>query len=1094
MGEADRAPTTSGALTLLFTDIEHSSASWDRDPAAMRVALHLHDQLLREVVERRGGQVFFSGGDGFGIAFGSAADAVGAAIEGQQALAGAVWPASTPLAVRMGLHTGLVEQRDGNVFGSTVNRAARVADAGHGGQVLLSGVTAALVDPGVELVDQGTFELRGLREPERLWWLPVPGGNPGPFPPPRTARSGHASQPPLPTRLRFDGDVGFVGRARQVEQLVLAVQEAAAGASPVILVAGEAGVGKSRLVAEVGSRLHAGGTTVLYGRCDPEAGTPYQPFAQALSALAEGLDAPTARAVLAPHRGELARLVPRFHQLVPGAGDPLDGDPGGDRYRMFHAVSDALGALAETSTGVMLVLDDVHWADVSTLALLEHLVVSTAPPGLAVVVAYRSTDVARDAPAEQVLGALRRRSGASVVELDGLTVGEVGAYLAAVDEELGGLEDLAADLHIRTDGNPFFLRELVRHVQGAGAAEAGDPAAVLTRAGTPQGVRELVHDRLRALPPETVAILEAAAILGAEFDVRLAARTADIDVPEALARLEPATAVGLVGEAGGGTFAFVHALVRASIYDDLPASRRISGHVAAARALEASGGAERHWPELAHHWSEAAVAGHAAEAVESSLRAAERSIAAAAHDAAVDHLRRATAHLADDPAGDPVHRIEVQLRLAEALTLAGRLDEAEPVFLASADEARRAGRADLFGRAALGLGGDLPSTPPENRRAIALVEQALEQHPDPGPTRALLLCRLAERRHRTDAGSVRRALVDEAVAEARAIGDDGLLARVMLSRVRALHGPGAMAEMLEISTEVDRIATLLPDDALAVRSAQVRMNACFVLGDLAGAVQAARVTSVLAARLRQPEYQRLPLMWEAFRAMYEGRFDAGTAICDELRALLEAGRHSQTMELVGALLTPRFVFQGRSEAAYQISKDFDFSYRDALLASFSAEAGNLDRARHHLERLGPIARIGSDDNWSWWQGTTSAANAAVICDDRERMAELRDAIAPWASQHATAGLVTYLGSGHHHLGVLQVGLGDLDAGVDELRRAIVAHESIGARPFVALSQIELARALDRRGGPGDETAGAEARTAALATAEQLGLATVVARA
>jgi hypothetical protein len=303
-----------------------------------------------------------------------------------------------------------------------------------------------------------------------------------------------------------------------------------------------------------------------------------------------------------------------------------------------------------------------------------------------------------------------------------------------------------------------------------------------------------------------------------------------------------------------------------------------------------------------------------------------------------------------------------------------------------------------------------------------------------------------------------------------------------------------MTEMLEISTEVDRIATLIADDALAVRSAQVRMNACFVLGDLGGAVQAARITSVLAARLRQPEYERLPLMWEAFRAMYEGRFDGGSAICDQLRGVLAAGRHSQTTELVGALLMPQFVFKGHAESAYQVSKDLDFSYRDALLASFSAEAGALDRARHHLQRLGSVDRIESDANWSWWQGMTATANAAAICDDRTLLAQVRDAIVPWADQHATAGLVTYLGSGHHHLGVVETALGNLDAGVTELRRAVVAHESIGARPFVALSQVELARALDRRAGPGDADEAAGVRAAALIAAEHLGLATVIARA
>lgn len=1096
MDELVPSPKAAEALSLLFTDIERSSTLWDRDPPAMRIALQLHDQVVREVAARHGGQVFFNGGDGFGIAFESPRAAVAAARDAQLALAASAWPQTTPLAVRMGVHTGQVEQRDGNVFGSTVNRAARVTEAGHGGQVLLSGVTAALVHPEFELVDQGSFELRGLQEPERLWWLPVPRAHAGPFPTPRTVRTGQSAQPPLPTRMRFDNDVSFVGRGHHVEHVVLAAHEARTGGSPVILIDGEPGVGKSRLVAEVGARLHADGATVLYGRCDPHGASPFQPFAEALSALAQSLDRPATRAVFAPGGGELANLIPRLGQLLPGITEPFGSDSGDHRHRMFNAIGDTLAALTGLTTEVVLVIDDVHWGDVSTLALLEHLATAVAPPHVAVIVTYRSTDVARDTPAEQALSALRRRNGATVIDLDGLTLDEVRSYLIEVDGDLVDLDDIVADLHARTEGNPFFLRELIRHLQDNPPDQLRGPGrgAVLHRVGAPQGVRELVRERLRSLPPDAVDVLSAASILGQEFDVRAAARCVAVDAPTALVRLEPAVSSGLVNELGRGRFAFVHLLVRTSIYDDLPAARRIAGHLAAASALEALGGEERHWSELAYHWGQVAVAGYVAEAVSSALCAAERSIAVAAHDAAVEYLRLAISHLGDAPEPHPVDRIEVQLRLAEALNLAGHLDEAEPVFLESADLARQAGQTDAFGRAALGLGGDLPSTPPVNLRAITLVERALELHDRPSPTRALLLCRLAERRHRAESAAGRQALVDEALDVARTTGDDALLARVMLSRVRALHGPGAIEEMIETSTEVDRIAGLVCDDALAVRAAQVRMNACFVLGDLSGAVQAAGIASMLAARLRQPEFQRIPLMWEAFRAMYEGRFDAGRAICAELRALLTVGCHSQTAELVGALLSPQFVFQGKSEAAYQISKDFDFSYRDALLASYSAESGALDRARHHLDRLGSVAHIDSDANWSWWQGMTAAANAAAICGDLPLLTEVRGAIAPWSHQHATAGLVTYLGSGHHHLGVVEAALGNLDAGVDELRQAVAAHESIGARPYVALSQVELARALERRGRPGDTASAATLRSSALAAADQLGLATVAARA
>jgi len=920
----------------------------------------------------------------------------------------------------------------------------------------------------------------------------------GDFPPLRSSRSGELRQPPLPTRMRFDGDIDVIGRGRALEQILLAWDAARERSSPVVLVSGEPGVGKTRLVAEAATRLHAGGAPVLYGRCDPFGGSPHQPFAQALSTLADGLDRQTVRTVLAPHSGDLVRLVPRLEQLVPGLAAPIDGEASGNRYRLFNAVSASLAALADLTSGVVLVIDDFQWADPSTIALLEHLAVAAAPPGVMVIVIYRHTDVARHAPSELALGELRRRGGATVVHLAGLTLEEVEAYVsAAAGHELGDLAEVVTELYARTEGNPFFIRELIRHLVDTQAASFDGrrwTVGSISEAGIPQGVRDLVRQRLATLPEPTNDLLVAAALFGEEFDIRLVAHACGVDVAATLAALEPAIEAGLVAEASPGCYSFVHLLMRMTIYDDLPATRRVRGHVAAARAIEALGTGERHWPDLAHHWGEAAVAGHVEEAVASALQAGERAIAATAHDAAVEYLRAAHTYFGDRARIGDVEGMEVQLRLAEALNMTGRLDDAEAEFAQAADQARRAGRADLFARAALGLGGDLPLTPPVNERAIALIEQALARHPEPSSTRALLLGRLAERRHRIDPACARNELVEEALALARGMDDDRLLATVMLSRLRTMQGPAAMAETFAITTEVDRLAARLPDDSLAVRSAQLRMVACFVLGDLSGAAQAARVTSVLAQRLRQPECERLPLMWDAFRAMYEGRFDAGSAIVDELNAMLSGGRHSQTAPMVGALLMPRLLFEGQTEMAYDVVRDMDISYREALLAWFAAESGALDRAWHHLERLGPVAQIESDQSWSWWQGMVATATAASLCGHTAILADVRDALAPWADQHATAGLVTYLGSGHHHLGVVEGHLGHLDAAVRELDLAVIAHESLGARPWVALTQVELARVLDQRAQPGDAARAASVRAAALDTASVLGLQNVLARA
>ncbi len=1043
-------------VALLFTDIESSSAWWERDPAAMRAALELHDRIIRDVVAATDGSVFTARGDGFGISYESVDAAVDGACAAQRELATAPWPDPVRLGVRMGIHAGPVQRRDDNLFGAAVNRAARVMDAGHGGQVLLSGTAAEALEREIDLVDLGTYRLRGMVDLEQLWWLPVPELR-GEFPPLRLRASGVAPSLPVPTRLRFDGDTSFVGRTDAVARLLEAWEVARDGGSPVVIVAGEAGIGKTRLIAEVASRVHEGGGAVLYGRCDPHGGSPLQPFDEA------------------------------FH----GVGPDLRSSD--DEGFTRHAAVDALSAMGERCDGAVLVVDDLHWADASTTTLVEQLAVAVAPPATAIVVAYRPTDVDPDGAVAETVGALRRRIGSSVVELDGLTLDDVEQLVeSTAGDERHALAPVAAELHELTSGNALFVREMLRHLVNSGTA-AGPPArGSLHAIDVPEGVRELVHERLGTLPEATVAALTVAAVFGQEFDLRHVATVRSLDVEQLVADLDPAVAAGVLNEVSGTRMSFAHMLVERAIYDDIPRRRRIEFHVRAAGAIEISPDVSRHRSEVAHHWAQAAHAGHAKEAVRAAVLAGEAAIGSAAYDSAVDHHRRAL-ELASEFLDDTRLTLDLRLDLAHALNLAGRLDEAKDEFLVAASAARAASADDGLARAALGIGGDLPSTPPIDEEAIRLIEEAVSRHPEPSTTRALLLGRLAERRHRIDPATVRARWSDEAVRIAEHLADEPLRASMLLSRVRAHHGPDSMEEMLAISSEVDRIALDPPDDTLAIRSAQVRMTASFAVGDLTGAENAVRVISVLAQRLRQPEYDRLPLMWDAFRATAEGRFEDARGVISELNEVLDVGRHSQTTSMVGALAMMEMIFRGMAGTAYEFAVDLDVSYRDALLAWFAAESDQPDRARGHIVRCASVAQIDEDRNWSWWQAMVSLTTAASLCGDTSTLAATRSAMAPWADQHATAGHVTYLGCGHHHVGVAARELGDLDAAVDHLDAALEAHRTIGAVPFVAWTQAELASALDVRRSHGDTARAGELRSSALRTATSLRLESVLRR-
>src|SRR5215207_8912657 len=253
------APPT-GTVTFLFTDIEGSTRRWDAQPEAMPAALARHDAIVRDAVERHGGHVFKTLGDAFYAAFARATDAVMAAVAAQRALAAESWGAAGAGRVRMALHTGAADERDGDYYGQPVNRVARLHEAGHGGQVLLTGVTADLVrdrlPDGVQLRDLGEHRLRDLARPERVVQLAV-WGLPAAFPPLRIARDLRTT-PPAPA-------TSFVGRSAELAGLRTALDAALAGQGRLVLVSGEPGIGKTRLAQELSNEAQTHGCLVLWG-------------------------------------------------------------------------------------------------------------------------------------------------------------------------------------------------------------------------------------------------------------------------------------------------------------------------------------------------------------------------------------------------------------------------------------------------------------------------------------------------------------------------------------------------------------------------------------------------------------------------------------------------------------------------------------------------------------------------------------------------------------------------------------------------------------------------------------------------------------
>ena len=675
------------AVTFLLTDIEGSTSAWEADADAMAVALARHDELVEQVVTSRGGRLIKTRGEGdatFSV-FDRPSAAAAAAIELQEAIRHEPWALSEPMRIRVALHTGEVELRDGDYFGRAVNRAARLRALAAGGQILCSGATAELVIDSIPddviLADLGMRQLRNLARQEHVFELRL-----------ETADDSHAvttdtpmERPGLPAVLAGPGP--FVGRGRELERLLSAWQTALDGGAHAVLIAGEPGVGKTRLAGEWSRHAYEQGAVVLYGRCDEDLGAPYQPFAEALRSLIPCLGASRLRGL----RGveALLPLVPGLTDVLPDLAAPTRADPDTERYALFDAVVAVLG-VASASAPVVLILDDLHWAAKPTLLLLRHLLRFGEHARVQIVGTYRSTDLDRSHPLAAMLADLHRDGSATRLQLSGLDEVDVSAYVAEAGYDD---EELARALASVTGGNPFFLIEALRHVDESGGH--WDPSTL------PQGVREAVSRRLSRLSAETNKALAAAAVVGSRFVVDLVERVLDDDLVDAF---DEACKAGIVIEEPGGRYRFNHAIVRQSLLAELASVRRMRLHQRIAATLETEPGADDDLlAELAYHYFECAWAGNAAKAVDYCRRAADQAMARLAYEGAADLYDRALHALEeldeelpdrdDQQAELLVARCEALLAAGDVVSAAGAVSQLQA---ATRDSARLAAWGTCF--------------------------------------------------------------------------------------------------------------------------------------------------------------------------------------------------------------------------------------------------------------------------------------------------------------------------------------------------------------------------------------------------------------
>jgi class 3 adenylate cyclase len=1025
-----------------------------------------HFAVLREAIHVTGGSEFRNTGDGLMVAFSSASAAVRCAVSMQQLIERRYRRAEEKLRVRIGLGAGESTVQNGEYFGMPSIEAARLCDKAPAEGILVSPAVRLLASrlDGIELDSFGEVELKGFPEPVEVFLVPWAK---------LADEAAGVGGWPLPALLRSAPRVAFVGRDAERDVMERSRSRARAGAPQVVLVSGEPGIGKSRLAGLSAIGAHGEGFAVLWGACSEELAVPYEPWIAVCSQLAEHAPAEVLERHVARHRGELARLTRELSRRLPDAPEPESSDPETERFLLFSAVAGALVELAG-SVPVCVVLDDVHWADSQSVALLKHVVSAAGSCALQVIVTFRDSDLGKDHALNAVLADLRRIEDVERIALEGFDAAEVSEVMAAAaghQLDADGLA-LAGEIANETDGNPFFVGEVLRSLaeserllyDPATERWSVDRSAPL---GLPDSVRDVIVRRVDRLGDDAREMLTLAAVIGRSFEFALLARLLDADV-EPLDRLEAAVSAALLDESAEhvGRFRFVHSLINQTLYEGLGATRRSNLHHRVAVALEELSGGDpgERVAELALHWRLASVDN--AKAAHYAARAGRRALDSLAPAEAAKLFADALELLGP---GEDAERCRALIGLGEAQQLTG--DAAYRTTLLQAGEiASTLGDPGLAAAAALAntrgftsLIGDLDD------ERVAAIERAVEldDGSDTGRRAQLLALQSQELLYEHDRAR-RQAISTEAIALARDIDDPRVRARVLQHAFYGLWGPDMLGVRVELANDLLASAQAAEDRALEFWANLLLLHVSSETSDFARAETARGRQQELAAALSQPTLSWVARVGVAAWAVLEGDLVEGEQLARQALELGTLAGQPDALRIFGEHRALVRTYQGRGdEQLITLSRQAADAYPrmavwDASTALYEAHFGSEEEARALLRDAveSRLERVG----WDTLRLVTLAfyTEAASRLRAVDAAALVHEQMAPWRDHFVWSGA---LGYGHVRLwlGVAAATLGLDDEADGHLAFACRFHDENGLGLWSARSHLGWAEALAARG-------------------------------
>jgi DNA-binding winged helix-turn-helix (wHTH) protein/tetratricopeptide (TPR) repeat protein len=876
----------------------------------------------------------------------------------------------------------------------------------------------------------------------------------------------------------------FVGRDREMAELLACLGDTCNGQGRLVLLVGEPGIGKTRTANELALQARARAIPVLHGRCEEGDGTPpLWPWTQVVRNYLSQTATPQLRKDLGAGTADMARAFPEIQEHLPDLQLAPETVSAQARFRFFDSFSLFLKRVTQQQP-LVIILDDLHWADAFTLLLLQFVAKELPDMRLLMLITYRDVEGGQNEQLSPTLGALARVQESRSLALSRFSQDEVSRFIALVTAQTPPLA-LVSAVYQRTEGNPFFVTEVV-HAFATRSQNGSTPSVSAATATLPHRVRDAVALRLQAVSHQCREMLTFASALGLEFR-RTTLEALCVEghltfTPEQLAQLlrEAEAAHFIVTDVEHlGRYRFAHALVQETLYGAMDSPQRTHLHHCIGKVLEQTVHADTqlHLAELARHFSQGVPTGDINKALTYTSKAAEQAAARFGYEEAAEYYRRALQLLDLQP--NERQRGEWLIALGEAQRRVGATEAARTTFRQASELARALAAPELLARAALGFAvgfaGINVSGGVEDPLVVSLLEEALRGlATHDSPLRARVLGRLAMELYWSESQEHRNALSQQAVQMARRLNDPVTLAYTLNARQVALWGPDNLAERLAGAHEMIRLAKQVGDQELALRGQIWLMTALLEQGDLKQADREFVSYVKRAQELRQPAYLWFIATWRGMRCWLRGEFAEADRWAREAFLI---GERAQDPDAVQCYVVQISSFRG----AVKSMQDLELPTRGyaeqmatvpAWRAGLALLYAGLQQEALARQEFEPLAAHGFTDlprNADWMVTMTNLLQVSALLRDLPRATQIYNLLLPFADHCLVIGasLVCH-GSIAWYLALLATTLERWDEAESLFKAALQQNIRLGTPPMILQTKHRYAEMLLRRQRPGDQ--------------------------